>query len=125
VIHHVSVGVNDLARARAFYDPVMESLGLRVMQERDTGVEYGAGTFLFTANIPADGGTATPGNGAHIAFAVEHQDMVDAFHRIALAHGGSDDGGPGVRPHYDAHYYAAFVRDPDGNKIEAVTFAAG
>ena len=64
------------------------------------------------------------GNGAHIAFAAGTRAQVREFHRLALAHGGADAGAPGLRPEYDATYYAAFVRDPDGNKIEAVCFMA-
>ena len=60
----------------------------------------------------------------HVAFEVESRAAVDAFYATALAQGGTADGSPGLRPAYDAHYYAAFVRDPDGNKIEALTFAA-
>ncbi len=124
MIHHVSVGTSDLARARAFYDPVMRELGLRRTLDVDEAVGYGAGITTFSLNLPADGAPASPGNGVHIAFAVEKRAAVDAFYRAALAHGGTGDGEPGLRPEYDANYYAAFVRDPDGNKIEALTFVA-
>ena len=73
---------------------------------------------------PTDGRPASVGNGVHVAFAAETRAMVDEFYRVALAHGGSDAGPPGLRPEYDANYYGAFVRDPDGNKIEAVSFAS-
>ena len=124
MIHHVSVGTADLSRARALYDPEMRELGLRRTLDVDEAVGYGAGITVFSLNLPADGAPATPGNGVHIAFEVEKRAAVDAFHRIALANGGSSDGEPGLRPEYDANYYAAFVRDPDGNKIEALTFVA-
>lgn len=124
MIHHLSVGTNDVTRARAFYDPVLAVLGMRAMQVRDTAVDYGVSTLLFSIETPVENGPATVGNGSHIAFAAEHRSMVDEFHRMALAHGGTDAGAPGLRPHYDAHYYGAFVRDPDGNKLEAVTFSA-
>jgi catechol 2,3-dioxygenase-like lactoylglutathione lyase family enzyme len=124
MLHHVSLGTNDLDRARAFYDPVMRELGLRRTLDVDEAVGYGAGITVFSLNKPADGGRAAPGNGVHIAFEVEKRAAVDAFFRIALAHGAKDEGAPGIRPEYDAHYYAAFVRDPDGNKIEALTFGA-
>ncbi|WP_244606624.1 VOC family protein [Arsenicitalea aurantiaca] len=75
---------------------------------------------MFSLNTPADGEQATTGNGTHIAFEVEKRAAVDACYQAALANGGMGDGAPGVRPEYDAHYYAAFVRDPDGNKIEAL-----
>lgn len=123
MIHHVSVGTNDVARSRRFYDAVLPTIGLSPMSADDGGLGYGSGTFHFSVQVPIDGRKATVGNGSHIAFAVEDRSMVDRFHAAALAHGGSDDGAPGLRP-YDAHYYGAFVRDPDGNKIEAVTYSA-
>jgi catechol 2,3-dioxygenase-like lactoylglutathione lyase family enzyme len=124
MLHHVSLGAADLARARAFYDPVMRTLGLNRTFDVEDAVGYGAGITVFSLNRPADGAPASPGNGVHIAFEVETRAAVDAFFEAAIAHGGTDDGPPGLRPHYDAHYYAAFVRDPDGNKIEALTFVA-
>jgi catechol 2,3-dioxygenase-like lactoylglutathione lyase family enzyme len=123
MIHHLSVGSNDVARAKTFYDPVLAVLGMRVLKDRDTAVDYGVSTLIFSIETPIEG-SATAGNGVHIAFAAEHRTMVDEFHRTALTHGGSDAGAPGLRPQYDAHYYGAFVRDPDGNKIEAVTYSA-
>jgi catechol 2,3-dioxygenase-like lactoylglutathione lyase family enzyme len=124
MIHHVSFGTNDAERARSFYDPVLAVLGIRRMAMRDGSVDYGVGTLLFSLEKPKDGKAATVGNGSHLAFAAEDRTMVDEFHRTALAHGGTDAGSPGLRPEYDAHYYGAFVLDPDGNKIEAVTFSA-
>lgn len=125
MLHHVSLGTNDLDRARAFYDPVMRELGLGRTLDVADAIGYGAGITQFSLNRPANGAPADPGNGVHIAFEVEKRAMVDAFYRAVLAQGGASDGAPGLRPEYDAHYYAAFVRDPDGNKIEALTFAAG
>ncbi len=124
MLHHVSLGINDIDRARAFYDPVMRELGLARTFDVAEAVGYGAGVTVFSLNLPSDGKRAAAGNGVHIAFEVEQRAAVDAFHRAALAHGGSDAGAPGLRPEYDANYYAAFVRDPDGNKIEALTFVA-
>lgn len=124
MLHHVSLGTSDIDRARRFYDPVMAALGLRRTLDVAEAVGYGAGITVFSLNLPADGAPASVGNGAHVAFEVEHRAAVDRFFAVALAHSGSGDGPPGLRPEYDAHYYAAFVRDPDGNKIEALTFAA-
>ena len=124
MIHHLSFGTNDAERARAFYDPVLAVVGIRRMAMRDGSVDYGVGTFLFSLEKPKDGQPASVGNGAHVAFAAENRAMVDQFYRVALANGGTDAGPPGLRPEYDANYYGAFVRDPDGNKVEAVTFAA-
>lgn len=124
MIHHVSIGTNDLARARAFYDPIMALLGLRLILAEERSVNYGTGDILFSVEVPVDDRPASPGNGVHVAFAARDRGMVRDFHRTALARGASDDGAPGLRPKYDANYYGAFVRDPDGNKIEAVTFSA-
>jgi len=125
MLHHVSLGTSDIDRARKFYDPVMAALGLRRTLDVAEAAGYGAGITVFSLNLPADGQPARAGNGTHVAFEVEHRAAVDRFFAVALAQGGSGDGPPGLRPEYDAHYYAAFVRDPDGNKIEALTFAAG
>ena len=124
MIHHLSFGTNDVARARAFYDPVMAVLGLRLMGRADTALDYGVSSFVLSLETPSDGKPASPGNGVHIAFAAQDRAMVDRFHAVALANGGTDAGAPGLRPKYDAHYYGAFVFDPDGNKLEAVTHAA-
>lgn len=124
MIHHLSLGTSDPARARAFYDPLLALLGLRLLLQDETGVHYGVGEILFSLVRPVDGAAASPGNGVHVAFTARDRQMVRDFHRIALEQGGREDGAPGLRPEYDAHYYGAFVRDPDGNKIEAVTHAA-
>lgn len=124
MLHHVSLGTADLDRARAFYDPVMRELGFHRTLEVDDAIGYGAGITVFSLNLPADGTPASRGNGVHVAFEVERRAAVDAFFQVAIANGGVGDGDPGLRPEYDSNYYAAFVRDPDGNKIEAVTFTA-
>ncbi|QMW24446.1 VOC family protein [Sandaracinobacteroides saxicola] len=124
MLHHVSLGTTNLKRAKAFYTPVMQELGLRCTLEVDEAVGYGAGITVFSLNMPANGLPATVGNGVHVAFEVERRSTVDAFFEVAVANGGKAEGTPGIRPEYDRHYYAAFVRDPDGNKIEALTFAA-
>ena len=124
MLSHVSLGTNDAARAAAFYDPVLAVLGIRRLGERDGSLDYGTSTMFFSLEKPTDGRQASVGNGVHIAFMADGRAMVDEFYRTALANDGSDAGPPGLRPEYDAHYYGAFVRDPDGNKLEAVTFAA-
>jgi len=124
MIHHVSLGTNDLPRALAFYDPVLSVIGLRLLKSDGKSADFGVSSFLFSLETPIDGQPATVGNGTHIAFAAGHRGMVDEFHRVALSSGGSDAGGPGLRPEYDANYYGAFVFDPDSNKIEAVTYSA-
>ncbi len=124
MLHHVSLGTNDAARAAAFYDPVLAVLGIRKICEGGGSLDYGTAAIVFSLEQPSDGEPASVGNGVHIAFAAGSRAQVEEFHRVALVHGGSDAGAPGLRPDYDANYYGAFIRDPDGNKIEAVTFAA-
>lgn len=124
MIHHVSVGTNDIARARESYDAVLPILGLRLTNSSEGSADYGTSSFLFSVETPVNGERASPGNGVHIAFAAGRRGMVDQFHAVALASGGRDAGKPGLRREYDANYYAAFVIDPDGNKIEAVTYSS-
>ena len=124
MLSHVSLGTGDAARAAAFYDPVLAVLGIRKLCERDGSIDYGSAMTVFSLEKPSDGRPASPGNGVHVAFAAGTRAQVDEFYRVALANGGSDAGAPGLRPEYDANYYGAFVRDPDGNKIEAVSFQA-
>ncbi|MBJ3786731.1 VOC family protein [Devosia sediminis] len=125
MIDHVSLGTNDVARAKAFYDPVLAVVQMTLQAETSSELLYGAGSFMISIVVPLDGEPATPGNGTHIAFAARDRAMVDRFYEVALANGGTSDGAPGTRSEYDAHYYGAFVRDPDGNKIEAVTMMSG
>jgi len=128
MIDHVSVGANDIAAARAFYEPVLACVGLRIVDEAPGRfVDFGAAGPLepeFSIETPNNGGRANPGNGVHLAFRATTRAAVDAFHAAALAAGGRSDGAPGPRPQYGPHYYGAFVFDPEGNKIEAVCHAA-
>ena len=124
MIHHVSLGTNNLKSARSFYDRVLGVLGLRLLKEDEKSLDYGVATIIFSVETPVDGRAASVGNGVHVAFVAQGPEMVDEFYRVALECRGSGDGEPGLRPEYNAHYYGAFVRDPDGNKIEAVTHSA-
>jgi catechol 2,3-dioxygenase-like lactoylglutathione lyase family enzyme len=124
MIHHVSVGTNDVGRARAFYDPLMQLIGLRVLKASAGSVHYGASDIVFSVETPVDGRPASAGNGVHVAFQAPDRETVRRFHQIAIANGGTDAGAPGIRDKYNANYYGAFVLDPDGNKIEAVTYTA-
>ncbi|HYC03662.1 MAG TPA: GNAT family N-acetyltransferase [Azospirillaceae bacterium] len=121
-LEHVSVGTSDLARAGAFYDKVLANLGLGRLFEGHDHIAWGRrGEGFFIVNTPLDTSRpAGPGNGSHVCFGAPTRAAVDAFHRTALEHGAADDGAPGLRPHYTPTYYAAFVLDPDGHKIEAV-----
>jgi catechol 2,3-dioxygenase-like lactoylglutathione lyase family enzyme len=115
MLDHVSLGVTDLARSRAFYETALAPLGIAPIMSYDVAVGFGsAGKPYFWI---AARGAAGP---VHVAFASPDHATVDAFHRAALAAGGTDNGAPGLRPHYHPGYYGAFVLDPDGNNIEAV-----
>ena len=119
---HVTVGANDFARAQRFYDAVLPSIGLkRFFDNAQLGVLGYAPNPprapQFWVLRPIDGKPASVGNGITIAFEVAERGKVDAFHAAALANGGSDEGKPGVRPHYHRNYYGAYVRDPEGNKL--------
>lgn len=121
IISHVSVGVSDVARAKAFYDAVLGALGYGVVMDHPAhGTAYGTSFPEFWIGHPQDGGAPGVGNGTHVAFHAPDRAAVDAFHAAALSHGGTSDGAPGLRPEYTETYYAAFVRDPDGNKLEAM-----
>jgi len=122
-IAHVSVGVNDVDRAKRFYDPLMALVGLRVHQADAESVDYGVDELCFSLETPVDGKAAMPGNGIHVAFGVRNRACVRQFHEMALQLGGNDAGAPGLRPEYSPTYYGAFVLDPDGNKIEVVCAA--
>jgi len=98
MLSHVSLGTNDADRAAAFYDPVLAVLGIRKICERDGSVDYGVAKTVFSLERPSDGRPASVGNGVHIAFDAGSRAQVDEFYRVALAHGGSDAGAPGLRP---------------------------
>lgn len=126
MIDHVSVGVRDLARSRAFYDAVLAPLGLvRIVDFEGRGSDYGSapGTLGVEFTITAEGPNVSPSRGMHVCFRAPSRAAVDRFHAQAPATGGRDDGAPGVRAKYHADYYAAFVLDPDGHRIEAVCHA--
>jgi catechol 2,3-dioxygenase-like lactoylglutathione lyase family enzyme len=124
LLSHVSVGVSDLGRATRFYDAVMATLGARRVMEHGEGVAYGHDYPTFWARKPHDGREPRAGNGVHVCFNAGSPDAVVAFHRAGLDHGGFDDGAPGRRNHYAPGYYGAFLRDPDGNKVEAMCWIA-
>lgn len=120
MIDHVSIGVKDLARAGRFYDAVLAPLRYTCQHTGDMMRGYGderrTAFWLNLAKRPVPPDTES---GLHICFAAPDRASVDAFHAAALANGGKDNGKPGLRPDYSAGYYAAFVIDPDGYRIEA------
>ncbi|MEO0601408.1 MAG: VOC family protein [Myxococcota bacterium] len=123
VFDHLSLGVRDLDRAVAFYDAALAPLGLVRVGGNHRSAQYAAPNFDGEPPfaVIAFGEEATPPEtGQHVAFAARDRAVVAAFHSAAVANGGVDDGGPGIREHYGPGYYAAFVRDPDGHRLEAV-----
>jgi len=120
---HLSLGVRDLGRSVAFYDAALVPLGLVRLSGSARSACYGPPGFEGEAPfaVIALGPDATPPEiGLHVAFAAPDRGAVDAFHAAAVAAGGVDDGPPGVRAAYDPGYYAAFIVDPDGHRLEAV-----
>ncbi|MCP3062849.1 VOC family protein [Myxococcus sp. K38C18041901] len=119
ILSHVSLGTNDFAKAVAFYDAVLGTLGCKRVLDFPNAVAYGKQFPEFWVQSPLDGQRANVGNGTHFGFIASSKEAVQAFHRAALAAGATDDGAPGPRPLYGAPYYGCFVKDPDGHKIEA------
>jgi len=127
VFSHVTVGIADVARAKAFYNAVFEPLGLVLRNETPDLVSYRApeGELpFFTAVLPIDEKAARAGNGTMAAFIAPDRMAVDAAYRGGIDHGGTCEGPPGLRPHYHASYYGAYLRDPDGNKVHVVCHEA-
>ena len=119
-IDHVSVGSNDIVRARAFYIQTLATLGLRILAEAaGRYCDFGIDTVAFSIETPVNGERASSGNGAHVCFKAQSRAAVLEFYEAALAAGGRDAGPPGPRPNYGEHYFGAFAFDLDGNKIEA------
>jgi len=126
VIDHISLGVSDLTRATAFYDAILSPLGYARLSSTTRGVGYGnPGERDEPLALHAVGdGARAPGPGCHLALTAPSRNAVEAFHVAAMSMGGTDDGGPGLRPQYGPGYYAAFMRDLDGHKLEAVCHQA-
>jgi len=121
LLHHISFGVSDLHAMATFYDAVLAPLGQVRVWDGPESVGYGLpgqGDKLLL-NLE-DEGVHAPGSGFHLAFSASSHEAVDEFHAAALAHGGTDNGAPGFRKDYGPNYYAAFVIDPEGHRIEAV-----
>lgn len=120
MLSHVTLGVTDVRRAERFYAPLLEALGLVVkFSDRHwAGWKHPAADRpLFIITRPFDGQPAGAGNGQMIAFMADSRALVDRCHTLALEHGGTSDGTPGLRPNYHPHYYGAYFRDSDGNKL--------
>jgi catechol 2,3-dioxygenase-like lactoylglutathione lyase family enzyme len=122
MIDHISIAVRDLDRSARFYQGVLAAIGYEKLVVRPRAIGFGKAYPEFWLNLRATMPPVEVDGGAHVALRVRTIELVDAFHAAGLAAGGTSDGAPGLRPQHGEGYYAAFVRDPDGNRIEAVTF---
>ena len=122
MIDHISVGVSDLERSMRFYELTLAPLGLVKLVTRPATIGFGKSYPEFWINLRPQMTPVAADSGCHICLRVKSTNAVDDFHAAALKAGGVSDGAPGLRPHERVRYYAAFVRDPDGNRVEAVTF---
>lgn len=123
IFDHLSLGVADLDRAAAFYDAALAPLGYVRLWRNARSIGYGPDGFQGEAPLALilhGEGARPPGPGFHLALTASSRDAVDRFHAAAVTAGGVDEGPPGIREHYDPGYYAAFVRDLDGHRLEAV-----
>lgn len=119
MLDHVSIGVRDIAKAKGFYDAAMKPLGFACLSSDDGSLGYGkeaARFWIYAAEHPVPD---DPRSGLHFCFAAPSRASVTAFHAAALANGGRDNGKPGLRKDYGPHYYAAYVFDPEGYRLEA------
>jgi catechol 2,3-dioxygenase-like lactoylglutathione lyase family enzyme len=124
MLDHVSVGVSDLERAARFYEAALVPLGLSRLVSRPATIGFGKVYPEFWINLRPGMARVPADSGVHVSLRARTTAEVHGFHAAALAAGGVSDGAPGLRPHDRVRYYAAFVLDPDGNRIEAVTFPA-
>lgn len=124
MIDHVSVAVSDLRRSASFYAALLAPLGLVELIARERTVGYGKRYPEIWLNHRPDMAGIADDTGGHVCLRARTEEMVRAFHTAALANGGSDDGSPGPRQGAMTTYFAAFIRDPDGNRIEAASFPA-
>jgi catechol 2,3-dioxygenase-like lactoylglutathione lyase family enzyme len=122
MLDHISLGVSDLDRASRFYEATLATLGLTKLVTRPATIGFGKAYPEFWINLRAGMAPVAPESGVHICLRARTMSDVDAFHAAALGAGGRSDGAPGLRPHDRVKYYAAFVIDPDGNRVETVTF---
>lgn len=122
MIDHVSAGVSDLERAARFYELALAPLGLSRLVTRPATIGFGKSYPEFWINLRADMAPVPQDTGVHVCLRARSTNDIDAFHAAAITAGGRSDGAPGLRAHDRVRYYAAFIVDPDGNRVEAVTF---
>ena len=122
MIDHVSIEVSDLSASTRFYQRLLKPLNMHIVTEQPDTVGFGKKYSEFWINLREGMPQTAATSGAHVCLRAPDTTAVDEFYQAALDNGGASDGKPGPRPHYTHNYYAAFIRDPDGNRIEAVTF---
>jgi catechol 2,3-dioxygenase-like lactoylglutathione lyase family enzyme len=122
MIDHISIGVRDLGASKLFYQKVFAPLEFKVITSLEDTVGFGKKYSEFWLNWRPNMPREPQDTGTHICIRTPTKAAVDAFYKAAIAAGAKDDGPPGLRPHYSPVYYAAFIRDPDGHRIEVVTF---
>lgn len=120
MLDHLSLGVADLGRAAKFYDAVLGPLGFVRVWTYEKAVGYGTPGGDDRLALKEREGARAAGEGFHLALTATSRTSVDSFHAVAIHQGGADEGAPGLRPAYGPGYYAAFVRDLDGYRVEAV-----
>ena len=125
MLDHISIGVRDLGTSRRFYETVLKPLGYRAVYDSTETVGFGNENPEFWLNPTSRPVPPDPQSGLHVCFTAPSRESVDAFHAAALAGGGKDNGPPGLRADYGAGYYAAFIVDPDGYRIEAHCHSPG
>lgn len=124
MFNHISIGVRDIARSKAFYDLALEAIGYRRLSESEDLLGYGKEEAVFWVNLANSPVPDDPKSGLHFCFEAPDRDSVARFHAAALAAGGRDNGKPGIRADYSPDYFAAFVVDPDGYRLEALHLGA-
>jgi len=121
IIDHLSVGVPEIEAACKFYNPLLSAIGCNRLADSDGFAAYGKDRVEFLIILPFDKKAPTGGNGTHICFVAPTREAVDAFYQTALKYGGTDEGAPGPREGYPIpDVYAAYLRDPFGNKLEVI-----
>src|ERR1041385_7028193 len=119
MINHISIGVRDLAKTKRFYDAALQSLGYKCLSESPGSLGYGREVPALWISVSEHPVPADERSGLHVCFDAPNRKSVDKFHQAALKAGGRDNGKPGNRPDYGPTYYAGFVVDPDGYRLES------
>ena len=125
MLNHFSIGVKNIGRTKEFYDEALKPLGYKCLSEATQSLGYGAGNVVLWISKTETPVPSDKNSGLHFCFDAPTRKSVDAFYKAALSSGGKDNGKPGLRADYGENYYAAFVIDPDGYRLEAYCSAKG